>query len=95
MEQATRLETQSQPDISTPIRGEESVAELEIIEEWGRTNGGTIDDIRMQVPELKGKTRKEVSEMCETLAAKGRLPVTRVPAPSGRYLGRSLKKSTR
>jgi len=69
------------------------VAELEIIEEWGRTNGGTVDDIRVQIPELKRKTRKEVLRICEAIAAEGRLAVARVPVPGGRYVGRSLKKS--
>jgi hypothetical protein len=68
--------------------------DLEIIERWGKTNGGTAADIRMQCPELSRKTLREISELCEKLVALGRLSKARVPVPGGRYIGRSLKKSS-
>ena len=67
------------------------MSDLEIIEQWGKTNGGTASDIRMQCPELKAKKVREISGMCERLVAEGRLQVTNVP--DERYMGRSLKKS--
>jgi hypothetical protein len=70
------------------------MSDLEIIEHWGKTNGGTAKDIRMQCPELKMKKLKEISENCERLVAEGRLQATRVPVPDKRYVGRSLQKSS-
>jgi hypothetical protein len=70
------------------------MSDLEIIEQWGKANGGTANDIRMQCPELKAKIVREISGMCEQLVAEDRLNKTRVLAPSGRYIGRSLKKSS-
>lgn len=70
------------------------MGDLEIIEQWGKTNGGTASDIRRQCPELKAKKVREVSGMCERLVANGRLQATRVPVPDNRYVGRSLKKSS-
>jgi len=67
--------------------------ELEIIEQWGKTNGGTASDIRRQCPELKKIKVSEISDMCEQLVAEGRLQATNVPVPANRYVGRSLKKS--
>jgi len=70
------------------------MSDLEIIEHWGKTNGGTARDIRTQCPELKMKKLKEISENCERLVAEGRLQATRVPVPDKRYVGRSLEKSS-
>lgn len=67
---------------------------LEIIEQWGKANGGTASDIRKQCPELKKIKVSEISEMCEKLVAEGRLQATNVPVPVRRYVGRSLKKSS-
>lgn len=70
------------------------MSDLEIIEQWGKTNGGTAKDIRMQCPELKAGTLRNISELCEKLVAEGRLQATRVPVPDKRYVGRSLEKSS-
>ncbi len=70
------------------------MSDIEIIEQWGKTNGGTAKDIRMQCPELKMKKLREISEICERLVAEGRLQATRVPVPDKRYVGRSLEKSS-
>jgi len=70
------------------------MTDLEIIEQWGKANGGTASDIRKQCPELKAKKVREISGMCVRLVAEGRLQATRVPVPDSRYVGRSLKKSS-
>lgn len=77
------------------IRPEKATTDLEIIEQWGKTNGGTAGDIRRQCPQLKVKILREISEMCEKLVAEGRLMATGAPdnQPDKRYVGRSLKKS--
>ncbi len=67
---------------------------LEAIETWGRTNGGTAGDIRRQCPQLKKKTLKQISALCDQLVAEGRLLAARVPVPNNRYVGRSLEKSS-
>jgi hypothetical protein len=68
--------------------------DLEIIELWGRSNGGTAKDIRTQCPELKRRKLSEISGMCERLVTEDRLQATRVPVPDKRYVGRSLEKSS-
>lgn len=70
------------------------MSDLEVIERWGKANGGTAGDIRMQCPELKARKLREISGMCERLVAEGRIQATRVPVPDSRYVGRSLKKSS-
>lgn len=69
------------------------LSDAEIIERWGKGNGGTARDIRMQCPELSRRTLREISELCEKLVSEGRLSVTKTPVPGSRYVGRSLKKS--
>lgn len=70
------------------------MGDLEIMEQWGKANGGTASDIRVQCPGLKAKKVREISGMCERLVADGRLQAVRVPAPVNRYVGRSLEKSS-
>ena len=70
------------------------MTDLEIIEQWGKANGGTARDIRTQCPELEARKLREISGMCERLVAEGRLQATRVPVPDKRYLGRSLERSS-
>ena len=70
------------------------MSDLEVIEQWGKANGGTARDIRMQCPELKARKVREISEICERLVAEGRLQATEVPVPDSRYVGRSLGKSS-
>lgn len=70
------------------------MSNLEIIEQWGKANGGAASDIRKHCPEMKAKKVGEISEMCERLVAEGRLQATRVPVLDSRYVGRSLKKSS-
>lgn len=76
------------------MESETLASDLEVIEQWGRSSGGTATDIRRQCRELKAKTLREISEMCERLVAEGRLTATRAPVLDNRYLGRSLQKSS-
>jgi len=82
------------PSIWPSVQGEKPMGDFEIIEQWGKANGGTARDIRTQCPELKARKLREISEMCERLVAEGRIRSTRVPVPDKRYLGRSLEKSS-
>jgi len=82
------------PCIWPSVQGGKPLSDLEAIERWGKTNGGTARDIRMQCPGLKARKLREISKICERLVAEGRLQATRVPVPDSRYLGRSLGKSS-
>jgi hypothetical protein len=93
MEEVTRTGRRSRQGSREADQEENPMPALEIIERWGRSNGGTTRDIQRQCPELRSRTLSEISEMCERLAAEGRLAVTRIPVPQTRYVGRSLKGS--
>ena len=63
------------------------LSDLEIIEEWSKTNWGTAKDIVAQCPDLAEKRVKKVGEMCEQLVAEGRLKAT--DAPGLHYIGQA------
>jgi hypothetical protein len=71
------------------------MGDYEMIVEWGKTKGGTVRDIRMQLPGLKAKSLRQITEVCERLVAEGRLGKAMVPVRNGRYIGRSLEKWSR
>ena len=77
----------------TTTEKEKSMSDPEIIELWGQVHGGTASDIRRQCPELKAKTLRKITEMCERLVTEGLMAAAKVPVPNGRYVGRSLEKS--
>jgi len=95
VEKVLRTEPPIRLSIWPSVQGGKHMSDLEIIEQWGKTNGGTAKDIRTQCPELKAGTLRKISELCEKLVAEDRLAAKRVPVRESRYVGRSLEKSVR
>ncbi len=93
MEEVIKAESSNRPTACQSSRTQEPITDLEIIEQWGKTNGGTASDIKKQCPKLKSKTLAEISRLCALLVAEGRLHTTNIQVRNSRYMGRSLERT--